>query len=62
MKNEEIINRLKQLDIEDFIWIIYLGIIVLSYYSNSIEREYFLTNNSNSKEKYRKIMILIAFN
>ena len=59
MTNEEIINRLKQLDTEDLIWAIYLGIIILSYYSNSIERQYFLTNNQESREKYRKIIILI---
>jgi len=59
MKKDEIINRLKQLNTEDFIWIIYLGIIILSYYSNSIERQYFLTNNIESREKYRKIIILI---
>ena len=59
MSNEEIKNRLNQLDAEDFIWCIYLGIIILSYYSNSIEREYFFTNNKKSRESYRKIIIII---
>ena len=57
--NDEITDRLKDLNIEDFIWVIYLGIIFLSYYSNHLERNFFLTNNPESKEKYQKIIILI---
>ena len=52
-------ERLKELNIEDFVWIIYIGIIALSFYSNSLERNYFLTNDLKSKEKYRNIIILI---
>lgn len=57
MNNEELSRRLKQLKIEDFIWIIYIGIIFFSLYSNSFERRYFLYNDLKSKEKYRKLMI-----
>ena len=57
--NTEIENRLKDIKIEDLIWIIYLGIIFLSFYSNNLEKDYFVNNNEESKEKYRKIMILI---
>lgn len=59
MDNEELNRRLKQLKIEDFIWIIYIGIIIFSLYSNTFERKYFLYNDHESKEKYRKIMISI---
>ena len=59
MNYDELNKRLKQLKIEDFIWLIYVGIIVLSWYSNSLERKYFIYNDINSKEKYRKIMIFI---
>ena len=52
-------EKLKQLKIENFIWLIYIGIIFLSWYSNSLEKKYFLFNDLESKEKYRKIMILI---
>lgn len=52
-------RKLKQLKIEDFIWVIYIGIIIMSWYSNSLERKYFLYNDLKSKEKYRKVMILI---
>ena len=57
--NNNIEEKLKQLKIEDFIWIIYIGIIGLSYYSNALERKYFVYNDLESKEKYRKIIILI---
>lgn len=59
MTNEELRNKLRQLNIEDFIWLVYIGIIILSWYSNSLERKYFLYNDHQSKEKYREIMILI---
>jgi len=59
MDYESLNNKLKQLKIEDFIWVIYIGIIVLSWYSNNLERDYFIYNNLDSKEKYRKIMIFI---
>ena len=52
-------NRLKELKNEEFIWIIYIGIIILSFYSNNLEKNYFIYKDYNSKEKYRKIMILI---
>ncbi len=53
------INRLKEIENENIIWLIYLGIILLSYYANSIEKDYILNGNEQSKEKYRKIMIFI---
>jgi len=55
--NNELEKRLKQLKIEDYIWILYIGIIILSLYSNTLERKYFLYNDNISKEKYRKITI-----
>lgn len=59
MVTEELDRKLKQLKIEDFIWVIYIGIILLSWYSNSLERQYFVNNDVQSKEKYRQILILI---
>lgn len=57
--SNEIYEKLRQLKIEDFIWVIYIGIIILSYYSNYLERRYFVFNDIDSKNKYRSIMILI---
>lgn len=59
MYNKEVEDKLKQLRIEDFIWVIYIGIIALSYYSNYLERRYYVFNDINSKNRYRNIMILI---
>ena len=59
MNYEQLNNKLKQLKIEDFIWLIYIGIIFLSWYSNTLERKYFIYNDNISKEKYRNTMILI---
>lgn len=59
MNYDELNQKLKQLRIEEFIWIIYIGIIILSFYSNSLERKYFVCNDIESKEKYRRTMILI---
>lgn len=59
MDYEKLNEKLKQLKIEDFIWIIYIGIIFMSWYANSLERKYFIYNEIKSREKYKKMMILI---
>lgn len=59
MNYENLNKKLKQLKTEDYIWIIYIGIIVLSWYSNTLERKYFIYNDSNSKERYQRIMVFI---
>ena len=59
MNYKELNEKLKELKIEDFIWLIYIGIIFLSWYSNFLERKYFVFNDQVSKEKYRKIIIFI---
>lgn len=59
MNYNELNEKLSQLKIEDFIWLVYIVIIFMSWYSNSLERKYFLVNDLKSKEQYRKIMITI---
>lgn len=59
MNYDDIQRKLKEIKTEDYIWVIYIGIIVLSYYSNSLEEKYFLNNDLESREKYRKILITI---
>ena len=53
------LDRLKDIKIENYIWIIYIGIIILSWYANSKERNYILYNNDASKKQYQNLMILI---
>lgn len=57
--NRDLEDRLKELNIEDFIWIVYIGIIIMSWYSNYLERKYFLNNDQISKEKYKSITTTI---
>ena len=59
MNNNEVNNKISQLNVEDFIWIIYLLIIIMSYYANYLERNYYLTNNKYNRDRYRKVMIII---
>ena len=59
MSNEKLNERLKTIKTEDFIWVIYIGIILASWYSNAVERKYLLTNDKNRKERYRTIMLII---
>ena len=59
MTNNDISKRINSLNNEDFIWIIYIGIIILSYIANYEERKYFLNKDNNAKDNYRKIMIFI---
>ncbi len=57
--SKETKERLKQIKIENYIWIIYIFLIILCFISNYYEKNYFLTNNQISKEKYRNILIFI---
>lgn len=59
MNYNEIEEKLKSIAIEDYIWIIYIGIIITSWYANSLERNYFIYNDINSKNKYQHILIFI---
>ena len=52
-------ERLKKIDIDNNIWIIYLGIIFLSFLANSYEKDYFINKNNLSKKTYRKLNIFI---
>lgn len=57
--NKDLENKLKTLKIEDFIWILYIGIIILSLYSNTLERKYFVFNDLKSKKEYKNITTII---
>ena len=57
--NNNISKRLKQINIENNIWLIYIIIIGLSFYSNKLEKDYFINHNINSKESYREINTII---
>lgn len=57
--NNDVKKRLNQIKVEDYIWIVYTGIIALSLYANRLERKYFIVKDEKSKNEYRNIMIVI---
>ena len=59
MNNSEIESKLNSITTENYIWIIYLGIIITSWYANTLECNYFIYDDKHSKEKYQQIIIFI---
>ena len=53
------LDRLEDIKIENFVWIIYIGIIILSWYANSKEVKFILYNDEKAKKEYQNLMILI---
>ena len=59
MNDKELNDKLKQINTEDLIWVIYIGIIIMSWYSNYLERKFYINKDLQAKEKYQKTMIFI---
>ena len=57
--NDSLLEKIKQLRFEECVWILYIGIIAYSFYSNHLEKHYYLYHDSYSKKKYRESLILI---
>lgn len=57
----DILNRLKRLKTEDFIWITYFFIASFAILSNVYERDYIKTNNITSFRKSKNINIVLFF-
>ncbi len=53
------LDRLEDIRIENFVWVIYIGIIILSWYANSKEKKFILYNDEKSRKEYQNCMILI---
>lgn len=60
MDQEEINEKLKEIKSEDIIWIVLIGIIIISFISNKYERKYYINNDGESKIKYQSLNILIS--
>ena len=56
---KEKLDRLNDIKIENYIWLIYIGIIILSWYANSKEKKYILYNDQKSKKEYQNLLIFI---
>lgn len=56
---EDKLDKLEDIKIENFVWVIYIGIIILSWYANSKEKKFLLYNDEVSRKEYQNLMILI---
>ncbi len=52
-------DRLKDIKVENFVWLIYIFIIFLSYCANYKETNFILYNDNKSKREYQNLLILI---
>lgn len=52
-------DKLEDIKIENFVWVIYIGIIILSWYANIKEKKFLLYDDEVSRKEYRNIMIFI---
>lgn len=50
---------IKQIETENFVWIIYLFIIGISFVSNYFEATYYKTGSNKAKDKYRILNIFV---
>lgn len=47
------LNRFKDIKIENYIWIIYISMIILSWYANSKVKGFIINENDTSKKNIR---------
>lgn len=59
MTTNEKYERLKDIKTENIIWVIYIVIIIMSWYANSKEKKYILYNDEKNRKEYQKLMTLI---
>lgn len=57
--NNELDKRIKEINTENFIYGIFILIIIMAYYANERELDYFLNNNNVAKKDYYYTMIII---
>ena len=50
---------LEEIETENFIWVIYLFIIGISFLANLYEKKYYKNNDIDAKEKYRLLNIFV---
>lgn len=53
------LEKLNDIRTENMVWLVYIGIIILSYYANSKEKRYLLYNDQKAKQEYQNLLIII---
>ncbi len=59
-----ILNKIRETQVEDIVWIVYLFIIAANLYSNYLQRDYIKNHNVRSRDLFRKInlyVLIVAF-
>lgn len=56
---EDRLDKLNDIKIENYIWVIYIFIIILSWYANSEEKNFLINQDEKSRKEYQNLMILI---
>lgn len=57
--DNELIDRFKQIDIENNIFVVFLILILLAYYANDREKDYFINGNIKDREEYYYILVFV---
>lgn len=63
-KNQDLEDKLKQIDLEDFVLIIFIALFIMKMWSNLEEREYRIYNDIEKKKRYHYInefTFIVAF-
>lgn len=55
------LDRLQDIRIENYIGVIYIIIIFISWYANSKEKKFILYNDEVSRREYQNLLVLIFF-
>ena len=53
------LDRLQDIRIENYIWVIYIIIIFISWYANSKEKKFILYNDEVSRMEYQNLLVLV---
>ena len=56
---EDRLDKLNDIKIENCIWVIYIFIIILSWYANSKEKNFLINQDEKSRKEYQNLLILI---
>ena len=56
---EDRLDKLNDIKIENYIWVIYIFIIILSWYANSEEKNFLINQDEKNRKEYQNLMILI---
>ena len=57
--DNEIIKRIKEIEFEDIVFVIFIVIIIMSYIANDFEKKFFIYKNESDKKTYYYLQIVI---